>query len=358
MALPEQPGGLDFDRLGAHALRTLIERTADGIIVVDADGVVSYANPAANSLFGQQDLLGKAFGVPMVAGEKAEVELPGPAGIRTVELRSAPAELDGTPVFLVSLHDVTERQAAEDERERARGEAEAAARTRSALLNMVAHEFRTPLTVICGYLSMIADESLGPVPGDWRDVIEKVNDKAGELRTMIDEILMAARLEAGRLGSSREVMDLRDVVRHAVRRATGRGALLRAQIRIELPDDPAVASIDATQVGIVLDNLINNALTYSQGGEPWIEVAMRVEASKARVTVSDHGIGIPPEMQAAVFERFRRVTSTSAETKPGTGLGLAIARDLAQLNGGDLSLLESAPGKGSVFLLTLPISPS
>lgn len=343
-----------FEELGTDGLRDLIEGTADGIMVVDAEGVVRYGNPSAREMFNRRDLEGTPFGIPLLEGDTTEIEVPAPGGgTRIFELRVARAHLDRSEVFLVSLHDLTERRQAEEDRERARAEAEAAARTRSALLNMVAHEFRTPLTVIGGYLSMIADGSLGPVPDAWQEVVEKVNEKSEELKVMIEEVLLAARLEAGRLESESERLDLRDVVRAAIKRATGRGQLLRAQIRIELPPEPLPAEADAAQVGIILDNLVNNALTYSMPAEPALDVCAERDGDRARITVTDRGIGIAPEQQAAIFERFRRVSDGGG--RPGTGLGLAIAKDLARLNGGDLSLEWSRPGAGSRFLLELPV---
>ena len=145
------------------------------------------------------------------------------------------------------------------------------------------------------------------------------------------------------------------MIRAAIKRATGRGALLRADLRIDLPAAPLPVKADAAQVGIVLDNLINNALTYSLENDPWLEVKATRDGGFGVVTVSDHGIGIPPEMQAAIFERFRRVTPTAGDVRPGTGLGLAIARDLTELNGGELRLDASAPGQGSRFLLRFPL---
>lgn len=348
---------MQFEQLGTAALRALIEGTADGIMVVDADGTVGYANPSARAMFGGRELEGTSFGVPLIDGDRTEIEMPHNGGEPAVfELRVARTSLDNSEVFLLSLHDLTERKRAEEARERARREAEAAARTRSSLLNMVAHEFRTPLTVVGGYLSMIADGSLGPVPEAWTDVVAKVTEKTGELTVMIEEILLAARLEAGRLGSDPDLVDLRDIARAAIKRATGRGALLRAQLRIDLPPAPLLVRADAGQVGVVLDNLVNNALTYSPPGEPRIEVRAERRGSRAHITVADSGIGIPPDQHAAIFERFRRVVGSDGSSRPGTGLGLAIARDLASLNGGDLRLDWSVPGEGSRFLLELPLA--
>ncbi len=347
-----------IEDLGQDGLRTLVESTADGILLVDGEGTICYANRAACDQLGRgaEQLVGSAFGVPLVAGEKTEIETPmrdGSIGVR--ELRVARTRINtDDDVFLVSLRDVTDRRQMELARERAREEAEATARTRSSLLNMVAHEFRSPLSVISGYLSLIQEGELGEIPQALQLPMQKTLEKVQELRRMVDDVLMAARLEAGRLGTEAQPLDLRDVARAAIRRAAGRGELLRAQLKVDLPAEPVPVSADPGQIGIILDNLINNAFSYSRG-EPWVEVQLERADGRALLRVSDHGIGIARELRNQVFERFRRLGGTSNDGQAGTGLGLAISRDLARLNGGLLTLARSEPGEGSTFVLELPI---
>jgi two-component system sensor histidine kinase SenX3 len=118
-----------------------------------------------------------------------------------------------------------------------------------------------------------------------------------------------------------------------------------------------MSSVDPGQVGIVLDNLINNALSYA-AGRPWVAVTLEPTAHRGLIRVEDHGIGIPRDLQAKVFERFHRLGQSTPEGAGGTGLGLSIARDLAHLNGGSLRLESSDPGKGSTFVVELPTVPT
>lgn len=347
-----------FEQLGIDALRELVEGTADGILVVDGGGFIIHANRAAATMLGRPptQLDGSPFGVPLVAGEKTEIEVPMKNGtVGTRELRVSRTALNGDEVFLVSLRDVTERRQMEIARERARSEAEATARARSALLNMVAHEFRSPLSVISGYLSLMEEGELAAIPEAWRAPLHKAVEKVEELRRMVSDVLIAARLEAGRLAPERELIDLRAVLRDAVDRAGGRVELLQAQLVCHLPAEPVMSSVDPGQVGIVLDNLINNALSYASG-QPWVAVTLDREAGRGLIRVEDRGLGIPRDLQEKVFERFQRIDQTTDEGVGGTGLGLSIGRDLAHLNGGSLRLESSDPGKGSTFVLDLPIT--
>jgi two-component system sensor histidine kinase VicK len=121
----------------------------------------------------------------------------------------------------------------------------------------------------------------------------------------------------------------------------------------EEPREPVFVDVDKEQITRVIDNLINNALTYSSG-QPWLKVTVSNEPEPS-ITVQDRGIGIPPAMQEKVFERFYRIDDTAIGPQPGTGLGLYISRELAERHGGSLKLERSEPGKGSTFKMRLPV---
>ncbi len=348
----------DADGLGGGALRSLLDAASQGFLVIGADGAVRYANRAAGELLGKApaDLVGRDPGIPVEAGGTREIEVDAHGRRRTCEVQVASAAVAGQPLYLASVRDVSDRRRREVELERARREAEAASRAKTALINMIAHEFRTPLSVIAGYTAMMEQEQLGPVPAGWKQPLEKVREKTAELEAMVEDMLTAARIEAGRVTPEPELVDLRDVARAAVKRAAGRGALLNAQLRIALPGEPVPARVDAAQIGVIIDNLINNALNYTEG-EPWVEVRVSVAGGgSGEIRVTDRGVGIPRELQPRVFERFERLSKGLEGRRPGTGLGLSIARDLAAMNGAQLELESSDPGQGSCFLLRVPLA--
>jgi PAS domain S-box-containing protein len=230
-------------------------------------------------------------------------------------------------------------------------EAQQASITKSEFLRMAAHELRTPAGVLRGYLSMLRDGTLGPCPPGWERPLEVVNSKATELTGLIDDLLLAASMEGGTVPTHAEIFDLREAVIAAVGRAEGRATLLGAEVEQDLPGEPVAVQADSEHVGRVLDNLINNALTYS-AGKPWVRLEV-TDGPAPQVSVEDHGVGIDPELAERVFERFYRVNDPALGYPPGTGLGLYISRDLAQRSGGTLVLERSVPREGSRFRFSL-----
>jgi signal transduction histidine kinase len=225
-------------------------------------------------------------------------------------------------------------------------------RTRSEFMNAAAHELRTPITVVTGYISMLHEGNFGPAPQRWLGVLEIIMGKAHELSSLVEQMLLSARLESGTVPAARMPLDLRDVVREAAERANPRATLLEASIAYQLPSSSVMVEADPDHVACILDNLINNSLTYSDG-HPWVRLTV-MEEGDAQVLVEDHGRGVRDEMRERIFERFVRVSDPDRSPVPGTGLGLAISRDLAKQQGGNLALVRSEVGSGSLFVLRLP----
>ena len=230
-------------------------------------------------------------------------------------------------------------------------EARRVGQAKSAFLNLAAHELRTPLAVIKGYLSLL-DDGTYPVPERTREeAIQTLIAKAQELETLVEALLTTARLEVG-LPRAPVDFDVCDEVRQAAGRAGPRARLERAAIELQLPGRAVLTRADRGHVGRILDNLLNNALTYSERPAS-VTVSVR-GGDQVEVAVADRGLGIPPEQHHRVFERFHRLERGGSRFTPGLGLGLSISRELAQTNDGALVLEASTPGEGSVFVLRLP----
>jgi len=215
---------------------------------------------------------------------------------------------------------------------------------------MAAHELRTPLSVITGYLSMLQDGSL--TPDKWERPLRVLMGKATELNSIVDDLLTAARIEGGTVPTDTKTLDLREMSRQAIARAEARAGLLKAEVLYEEPDEPVAINADREQLARIIDNLINNALTYTVG-RPWVNLTVATEGGPALI-IEDHGVGVPRDKHEKIFERFFRIDDPGLGPQPGTGLGLFISRELAERHGGSLTLEHSEVGKGSTFVLRLP----
>ena len=233
--------------------------------------------------------------------------------------------------------------------------AEAANKAKSEFLSMAAHELRTPITVLSGYLSMLGEGALGPPPPAWETPISVLNAKTLELDKIVGDLLEASRLEISIEDGERGTVDMRRVITDAVYRAHGRAELLAGDIRSELPQEPVLVDGSSDQLGRVLDNLINNALTYTRR-QPEVAVKLSTEGKRAMVRVEDNGVGIPRGQRERIFERFYRSSDPMMTKVPGIGLGLYISRGLVKGHGGKLVVERSDPKRGTVFALGLPLS--
>ena len=224
-------------------------------------------------------------------------------------------------------------------------------KAKSEFLRLASHELRGPAATLTGYLSMIEDESLGPVPQKLRPIVPVLQAKARQISLLANEMVEAARLEDRRLQLKRKRIDLRELVRRTVQMA-GTSATKKHRLRF---DDTVGRQLwvmgDLMRLEIVVNNLVDNAIKYSpRGGD--VIMTLSIDGKLALVRVSDQGIGIAAEDMSRLFVRFSRLTQLA--DVPGTGLGLYLARELARLHGGDISVV-STPGQGSEFTLSLPL---
>lgn len=233
-------------------------------------------------------------------------------------------------------------------------EARQVGQAKSAFLNLAAHELRTPLAVIRGYLSMLEDGTY-EVPARTRaEAVDILVVKAQELEALVESVLTTARLEVGRVPRAPARLDAAEAVRQALARIAPRARLEGATVRACLPDGEVPVRADRGHVARILDSLLDNALTYSRPPADVVVAVRREAAAAVEVVVRDRGPGIPAEQHDRVFERFYRLDGGAPRFSPGLGLGLSIGRELALINEGSLRLECSGPGAGSTFVLRLP----
>jgi signal transduction histidine kinase len=234
--------------------------------------------------------------------------------------------------------------------------AQAAEQAKSEFMSIAVHELRAPLTVTSGYLGMAIEGAFGELPAALKDVLATAQRKTEEAKLLADELLTVARMEGKVLTPKAESLSVMEALQEAVTRARPRAGLTKATIQIERDDDSTVMA-DRAMVGKILDNLLNNALTYIDH-PPTIRMQARRDSSQVAITVTDDGIGVVPADQPRIFERFARGTDPVSREKPGSGLGLYLSRGLAEQMGGSLKLQASHPGGGSTFVLRLPLATS
>ena len=224
----------------------------------------------------------------------------------------------------------------------------AASEAMASFLSLIAHDLRAPLTVLGGYVDLLRDGTFGEGPPAWQKPLVTITAKLHETQRLVDDIMLAARLDSGVIPCTPEALDLGDVVSRAAARCEARASLAGARVETVLPAVPVFAVADGFHVDRIVDNLVNNAINYG-GPAPWIRISVDPSEPPA-IRVEDHGVGISPELHSRIFDRFFRVENQV----PGTGFGLHVGRVLAEACNGSLRVERSTPGEGSVFRLQLP----
>jgi len=226
-------------------------------------------------------------------------------------------------------------------------------KTKSQFLNLASHELRSPLGVINGYLSMLEQGSLGQLKEPAVRAIEVLKAKALEMNMLIGQMLEAARLEDGRLALKRDRVDLIRVAKEAME-AIKPLATERYRLVLDNAPDPVAVIGDEDRLVTIVSNLLENAIKYSpQGGA--VHCTVRGDGAAGLITVRDEGVGIASQDLPRLFNRFERIHNRETSHIGGTGLGLYLSRELARQHNGDL-VVESRPGKGSSFTLTVPLA--
>jgi signal transduction histidine kinase len=230
---------------------------------------------------------------------------------------------------------------------------ESVERVKTDILRLASHELRTPLTVLHGYLSLVHGGFFGEIPEPLVRVMEILERRTDEMNGLVNDMLVAARVEDGPGDAQGETVDLRRLVREAADGVAPR-ASAKHRLRVEVPEQPVLGHVDTERVVLAVRNIIDNAVKYSPSGGD-VVCTVSADAGFARIRVTDHGLGIAPEDHERLFTRFGRVLTTANSHIPGIGLGLYFAREVARRCGGDVTLVESG-GPGSVFEMTLPLA--
>jgi PAS domain S-box-containing protein len=363
-------------RTDQEQLRAIVASSSDGIALLGVNSCFIEANEAFGRIFGiePEQIVGmdciELLGCEGEEGNEqcrelcmvhaalqqeeplpyTEVDLTIKGVPRSVGLSITRVSTKGRPICLMMARDVT---AIRD-----------ATRMKANFISMITHELRSPLNAINGYLDLALSGVAGELNEQLNEFLRRSRAGSEQLYALVEDLLLVSRADAGQLRLSREVISLNDVITDAIEEleltATDKDIALTVDIAKDFPQLYA----DPVRMQQVLRNLVSNALRFTSTGGS-VTVAAKLEyvengdeetedrdVRRAKLTVTDTGLGIAPEYQQRIFERFYQVPQTTARTT-GQGLGLAIVKMIIELHGGTV-IVESVEGQGSTFTCVLP----
>ena len=341
-------------RVARHSekrLRSIIEHTSDGVVIVSAEDKVVFANPAAEILLGStaDELLGKPFRFDLVTDETTELEIVNNGGrIVTVEMRATPILWEGHYAFLASLRDITAHKQLQEQLTLAKEEAEELARLKSSFLASMSHELRTPLTGIMGFADTLINELDHTQHKEFAQIIKQAGER---LLVMINSVLDLSQLEAGTVKIKKQRIRVRDVVQEVLSLLDPLAKEKGLSMGLTTFAPEALVLGDKILLQRILDNLVGNALKFTDEGSVVVEID--ANDKQVYIRVRDTGKGIDPAFIPYLFDQFSQESDGLRRSHPGSGLGLAITKKLVTLLGGTITV-ESELGVGSTFTVTLP----
>ena len=356
-----------------HQYQVLADNITDIIARTDLEGVHTYISPAVVDVLGYrpEELIGVAregflhpddIGLAVEALERMVVD-PSRSEVITTRVRHKDGRWlwlqthakvvceFGVPVAMIDVsRDITEQVAKDAALREAKTEAESATRAKADFLANISHEIRTPMNGVLGALHLLESEPISP---EGRELMRQAADAGLMLSQLLNDVLDFSKIEAGQLSLAPEPMDvgaaLDTVIALLADQARAKGVALR---RETAGRDLWIAA-DPVRLRQAMFNLLGNAIKFTHQGHVTARLAVTPAADgqrHVRLEVEDTGIGIAPDAQPHLFERFRQAESSTARRFGGSGLGLSITRALAQMMGGDIAF-TSTQGQGSTFRL-------
>jgi PAS domain S-box-containing protein len=353
--------------------RRLFEAARDGILILNAEtGRIEDANPFMSDMLGysHNQLLGKelweigvfkdienskfAFQhlqqVGVIRYENLPLETSG--GVRReVEFVSNVYNEGGRDVIQCNIRDITDRKRLERRLEEQAKDVAEANRVKSDFLAILSHELRNPLAAIRYALPPIEK---APLEQSARSALAVISRQLTQLVRLVDDLLDVTRISSGKIALKREPMTLDVVINAAVESVSPVINAARHTLEVVMPDEPLLVDVDLDRVSQVISNLLTNAAKYTpRGGKITVNVSRDFDRAVIRVT--DNGMGITEDQLPRLFEMFMQVNPPE-KSQGGLGVGLAIAKRLVLLHGGSIEAGSGGPGRGSEFVVRLPLA--
>lgn len=347
----------------ASRLQTVLDNVVDGIITINSKGIVQSFNPAAEKIFAYkaEEVVGRNISMLMPNPSRAEHdgylenymkngraniigigrEVEGrrkDGSIFPLDLAVSEMNIDGETMFSGIVRDITERKQVE--------------KMKNEFISTVSHELRTPLTSIRGSLGLVMSGTVGKLPDGVKEMLTITANNTERLLLLINDILDIQKIESGMMAFHFHSLDLKTFLQQAI--TSNQSYADQYNVRFVLKSCPehVRAYADEDRLMQVMNNLMSNAAKFSANGDT-IELSMARHEGTIRISVSDHGPGIPDEFRDKLYDKFTQYDSTDKRQKGGTGLGLSITRLIVEKHGGRIDYV-SKPQVGTTFYIELP----
>jgi PAS domain S-box-containing protein len=357
---------------------TLVESSTDFIGLCDLEGIPFFVNRAGLELVGL-DSIEEAVATPVrefffpedqsrIMDELFPAVLKeghGEVEVRFRHFKTGEAiwmvykvltltDANGKPTALASVsQNVTSRRRMEDDLRALARDLSEADRRKNEFLATLAHELRTPLAPISNAVQVLRRGA-----GDAEAVAsasELLERQVAQMARLVDDLLDMSRITRGRIELRMEKIELANVVRQAVEACRAQYRSMNEELTISMPDEPVVLLADSARLTQVLGNLLNNACKFSdRGGQVWLTV--EPGDGEVLIRVRDNGIGMAAADLSRVFDMFTQLDASLERSHDGLGIGLTLVRTLVELHGGSVTVHSDGPGKGSEFVVRLPVA--
>ncbi len=335
----------------------IINNFTDGLLVFDAENVLSLINPRAEVFLNVRggDFVGKRLAElgsfsrlePLVSILKKERKavLKEELEVRedlVLEVSSVPVVMKKKNIgMLVILHDITREKAIE--------------RIKSEFVSVAAHQLRTPLAGIKWTLqSILEEEEEAKIPEEVVEFIKRAYEANDRMINLVNDLLNVTRIEEGRYVYEPKKMEVKEVMEPVIEAYEDAIKAKGLEFKIEEPEEKLpLVKVDEEKIRLVLQNFLDNAMKYTSKGRVTLSLEASDDGEEVKFTVSDTGVGIPEDQQKRLFNKFFRAANVQRMDTEGSGLGLFIAKNIVEAHGGEVGFSSKA-GEGSVFFFTLP----